>query len=572
MVEGNVFLFLNAIIYTMDDKGSRADAMAIFEDKIIAIGKEKEVIEQIKSFKKGKLLKVTEINLNGECIVPGFIDTHMHPAFAIYSKTQCDLKNVRSYSELQEILKNEDKKRPPGDWVLGFDLMEDVFDNSKEQYFPDKKILNVIKRPVLIFRHDGHICGVNSKALEIIGINKANVKEKVPEFGEIRLNEDGEPTGIFTEDAIGLASDAIQVPNIESFKKATVEFHKELASHGITTIGGIIQASEFGPAGKVGEMEIELMRVLLNEGLIEQDIVFYFIMDKPRKLKRIQKTFIKSEKLREKYVVGGIKIYGDGSFGAKTACMFEPFSDFPDYQGFMVNSKEKLHEMVKETIELGFQVAIHAIGDKANRIIVDVYRDVIMEILRNNEKKFSDLTKREKLLLIQDIKSKLPRLRIEHASITQTNVLQDASDLCIIMACQPGFLNSEKDWLEKRVGPERIKQTYAFKSILEACIILAGASDAPIESTSVLEAIHVCVTRNGIVPKERISVMDALKVFTCNAAYALGQESIKGSLEKGKLADFVILEKDLTDIAIEKVKNLRILETYHRGKLIYKWS
>ncbi|NHI93090.1 MAG: amidohydrolase [Candidatus Lokiarchaeota archaeon] len=572
MKDNTIVLFFNCQIYTMDQKLSEAEAMAIFNDEIIAIGKETRVREEINLIKSIKNAKLIEKNVGGACIVPGFIDAHMHPAFYIYSKTQCNLSKVRGYVELKNILEKEDKIRPPGDWLVGLDLMEDVFINPEERKFPDRNFLDIFHRPILIFRHDGHICAVNSKALEIIGINSSNAKEKTPEFGEIRLDKDGNPTGILTEDAIGFASAAIQVPDLESFKKATIEFHSELASFGITTIGGVIQIGEFGPAGKIGEMEIELMRVLLNQGIIEQDIVFYFITDKPHKLERLKRTYIKSKELKEKYVIGGVKIYGDGSFGAKTACMFEPFSDSPEHKGFMVNKKEKLHEMVKNSIELGFHVAIHAIGDKANRIIVDVYKDVIMELLMNKEKKFSELTKNEKNHLFKEIKLKLPRLRIEHASILTSDVLDDASELGIIMVCQPAFLNSEQTWLERRVGPERIKHTYAFRSIIDSGIILAGASDAPVESASVMEAIQACVMRNGIIPEEKISVIEALKMFTWNAAHALGQNLKKGSLEKEKLADFVILEKDIKEVQIDELKRLKILETYHRGKLIYRMN
>ena len=555
MIEGSIFLFLNAKIYTMDEVNSEAKSMAIFNDKILAIGAEKKVFEEIETFQKDKFINVIEINLNGACIVPGFIDTHMHPGYYIYFNTQRDLSDVKSYSKLEELLKLEDKKRSPGEWVLGFDLMEDIFEDPKERRFPNRYDLDKISlnRPILIFRHDGHICSVNSVALKLIGIDENNVKSKTPEFGEIRIDKNGKPTGVFTEDAIGLASGAIQIPDIDAFREATKKFSKELASQGITTCGGMVQTGDIGPAGKAGEMEVELLRVLLNEGLVEQDIALYIGVEKPKKLKRFEKMFIKNIEFKNKYFIAGIKIYSDGSFGASTACMFKPYSDSVEGKtGFMVISKEQLFELVYGSVKLGFSVATHAIGDKANRIVVDIYRDVLSKITLKSELK--------------------QRLRIEHASILREDVLKDAADNKIIMCCQPAFINSEYTWLEKRIGSKRLKNAYPFRSIIDSGCILAGASDAPIESVNVLDALQACVTRHGMVPEESITVLEALKMFTYNAAYALGQESIKGSLEKGKLADFVILDRDILKIPIETIKNIKILETYHRGTLIFKYN
>ena len=249
-----------------------------------------------------------------------------------------------------------------------------------------------------------------------------------------------------------------------------------------------------------------------------------------------------------RYTIGGLKLWADGSFGASTAYMFEPFTDSPEGKtGFMIIKKDKLYELFNETYKLGFPIACHAIGDRANRIVVDVFRDVI-----NENKKNESL-----------------RCRIEHASLVNEKTLADAADLRLIFVCQPSFINSEYTWLEKRLGPKRVKYVYPFRSIIDSGIILAGASDAPIESANVLEAFHACVTRNGFVPEQSISISEALRMFTYNAAYALGQENIKGSLEKGKLADFVILDHNIMTHPIDKFTELKIIATYHRGKQIF---
>jgi hypothetical protein len=562
MEDLKVILFFNAKIITMDKNDNIYDAMGIFQDKILAIGKENQVRKEINHFLENKsTVKIEERDLEGGCIVPGFIDSHMHPGMYIYFKTQLDLSGVRNYSGLKKILMQADKERKEGEWIIGFDLMEDIFDEDSEKHFPTRWDIDKYcpNRPVVIMRHDGHICAVNTLVLREIDLNKDTVKEKTPESGEIRIDKDGIPSGIFTEEATALALTNVAIPDFNTFNEATVKMSKELASYGITTCGGIIQLDETGPAGKTGAMEWDLIQLMIKKDLIEQDFVFYYSTDRPKKLKRLKKSVSKLSEVKNKFTVGGLKIYSDGSFGAHTACLYEPFSDLEDNEknpsqekvkksGFMVREFNDMYNLSKEAFDIGFQVIIHAIGDKANRIVVNVFNKVITDsILKNDDKYF----------------------RIEHASMLKQDVLEDSSRLGIIMACQPNFINSEYTWLENRLGSERIKYTYPFKSIIDNNILLAAASDAPVESANVLEGIFACVTRNGFVPEESISIREALKMYTINAATALRQEDIKGSLEKGKLADFVIINRDIEAIKPDEILNIEIKNTYHRGKIIY---
>ncbi len=547
-------IFYNCVIYAVDEKNSKAEAMAVFKDKIIAIGTEQSVREGVKEYfntyqaDPEETLELEEQDLGGACIVPGFIDAHMHPGYYIYYKTQLDLSNIKNYKELENVLKKEDKDKDPEDWIFGLDLMEDLFDDPTERRFPNKNDLDLMcsNRPVVILRHDGHICSVNSVVLEKIGLNASNVKDLTPISGEIKLDSEGNPNGVFTEAATALVLDEVPM-NFKGLEDACNAVSSELASFGITTCGGIIQAGERGMAGKAGALEYVLIQSLIKDDLIEQDFVFYVVIDKPKKLKRLSQSFLKLNKEENRFVIGGIKIFGDGTFGACTAYLYEPFSNSPEDSGFMVTDKETIYKIAKETAELGFQVTCHSIGDKSNRLIVDIYRDIINELKLGKSNKF----------------------RIEHASLLTDDVIKDAAKLDIIFVCQPSFINSEYTWLEGRLGPKRIKRVYPFRAIIDAGVVLVGASDAPVESASVLEAFRACVTRNNFVPEQQITIMEALKIFTYDAAYALGQEKIKGSLEIGKLADFVILDKDINLISFENQINLRILATYHRGKLIY---
>lgn len=549
-------LFYNCTILTVDKNDSKAEAMAIFKDKIIAIGELIEVRNEIDTFKENfkrdsnKNIRLIEKNLDGACIVPGFIDSHLHAVMAIYFKTQVNLVLVKGYSELEAILNSEDSIREENEWIFGYNLMEQRFEDPGEHYFPDRYKLDEMcpNRPVIILRYDGHICSVNSIALEKIGITKDNAKEFTPDSGEIQLDAEGNPTGVFTEGATSYALENIAIPSSERFMEAAKKFTYELATFGITTCGVIIQIGETGIAGKIGSVELPFIKYILKEGVIEQDFVFYLATYKPKKINQVKRSFSKLFGEDDKYTIGGLKLWADGSFGASTSYMFEPFTDSPEGKtGFMILEKDKLYELFNESYKLGFPIACHAIGDQANRIVVDVFRDVI------NENK----------------KNKLLRCRIEHASLINEKTLADAADLCLIFVSQPSFINSEYTWLEERLGPERIKYVYPFRSIIDSGIILAGASDAPIESPSVLDAFQACVTRNGFVPEQSISISEALRMFTYNGAYSLGQETIKGSLEKGKLADFVILDHNIMTQPIDKLRELKIIATYHRGKQIF---
>ena len=551
-----ITLFKNCKIETVDNKSSIAEVMSMYRDKILAIGTEKNVRSETRNFIENseRDVKLIEVDLRGAYIVPGFIDAHLHPIIAIYYKTQLHLSEVRSYAELGAILKKEDEIRSKDEWILGFNLMENVFTDPAERFFPDRYKLDEIctNRPLIIFRYDGHICSVNSLALNIMGIEKSTVNEITFESGEIQLDAEGNPSGIFTEGATTFALENAPTPSREMFKEASKKFFDELASYGITTCGAIIQAGELGIAGKAGRLELPFLKYLIQEGQIEQDLVIFIVTDKLKKLNQIKRSFSKLVGESDKISVDGIKLWADGSFGAFTAYMFEPFSDsIKNKTGLIVTERKKLFEIFKEAYELGYLLACHAVGDRANRMVVDVYRDILEETNENKTVK------------------KPKRIRIEHASLIDNNTLADAAKLGIIFACQPQYINSEYMWLEKRLGPKRIKYVYPFRSIIDSGAVLAGASDAPIESPNVLEAIQACVTRNGFVPEQAINVYEALKMFTFNAAFALGKEKVKGSLETGKLADFVILERDIMSVPSDKIADIKILKTYHRGKEIF---
>ncbi|MHA1267620.1 MAG: amidohydrolase [Candidatus Helarchaeota archaeon] len=539
----------------MDPQNTIAEALAFYQEKILAVGLETEVRTRIQQLSEqiqqniGKRPETQTINIAGKCLLPGFIDAHLHPGFYFYKKTQLDLSDVRSYDELRAKIQKAASTTNPGEMIAGFDLMEDLFTNPEERRFPTRWDLDSMcpHQPCLIMRHDGHICAVNSLTLTQLNITSSNVKERTPMSGEIQMNSQGIPTGIFTEEATGIVLEALPIPETTKLLEACKETSRELASFGITTCGAIVQAGDIGVEGKAGAMIIPLLEAFIKQDLIPQDYVFYISTNRPKVLKRYQRLFHKLSTSEYRFTVGGIKIYADGSFGASTSCMFEPFSDSPTARkGFLLHTKDEFIALFQETLELGFQIACHAIGDKANAIIVELFQT-----------------------LLKDHPEYAPKCRIEHASILTPETLEKIAQLGITLVCQPAFITSEYTWLERRLGPSRVKQTYPFRSILDAGVRLAGASDAPIEPANVLTAIQACVTRHGFVPEQAITVEEALKMYTLNAAYALGQEHIKGSLEQGKFADLILLDQNPLTVPPENLNNIKILATWHRGSKIY---
>lgn len=549
-MSSDIFFFFNGNIITGDKDFSVCTAFAILEDKILYTGTREQVNKHIlANYPK---LNIVFRDLMGITVVPGFIDSHMHPIIAIYYKTQLQLSHIRSYKELKDEFEEAILNKPKDEWTLGLDFLEERFTNLEERKFPTRYDLDKISstHPIIVLRHDGHSCVTNSFGLKLLGISKKTISKFEMESGRIEIDETGEPTGVFTESATSILLDQIPTPRFENFVEAGRHFSDEMASHGITTIGGVLQTTEEGPSGSLGSFEFSIMQMLIRENALSQDYVLYLISKKPKKLVRFDKVIKKLDNDRNRFVLGGIKRFLDGAIGARTAFMSEPFSDGdPDNFGYLVHDIEELKNIIDNTVDLGFQVICHAIGDQANRILVDIYEEI------QNRHDSSEIKN---------------GFRIEHASVLSDALIEKIRKNEIIIASQPSFLENEYTWLKTRLGEERVKKTYPFKSIIDSGIILAGASDAPVENPSVLNAIGIAMDRFSFIKEECLSINQALKMFTISAAKALRQESLKGSLEPGKYADFIMLNGNILELSADEIKKIKILEAYSRGKCIFR--
>ena len=536
MVQGEFLgiVFYDGPIITMNENQPTIEAVGIRDEKIISVGTLEEVKEKMGS-------EYSLINLKGKCLLPGFIESHMHLIHLMSSLVNINLSSVESLNELQNILKKTAIKKAPDDLIYGFSLKEEQFDDP---ILPTRLDLDVCPNPVFIMRYDGHIGIVNSKGLDLVGID---VNTKIPEGGEIRRDKEGILTGVISENALDLVFSVATkyfIPKGEDVKLTAIKASKFLAEKGITSIHSVFDY-EKGREGGLGSFEIPLYEEA--QGLIMQNCYALVNTNSPEKLVELKKTSLDGGQIDSKFKLNTLKLFLDGSFGAKTACMWEPFSDAPNMCGFCTTEEDIIYEKMKTAHNLGFQIVIHAIGDRANRIAVDLYKKLLIEFPRKDH-----------------------RHRIEHASMLTDDVIQDMKDLGIIASCQPPFINSEFTWLEKRLGKERCKYTYPMRSILDGGVMLISGSDCPIEDPSPILGLHALVNRNGFVPEQCITMEEALKTYTINAAYGAFEDDVKGSIEVGKLADLVILDKNPLEIDKDRIKGIQVVETIIRGKSIFK--
>ena len=518
----------------MEDNLPTVEAVGITGEKIVALGTFEEVKTQVGN-------NYTLVDLNGLTLLPGFIDCHLHPILFVFYQVSPDVSEVTSLHELKNALKMAVKGKPNDKLIIALNLSEEKLEVP---VLPTKWDLDEAcpNHPVFILRYDGHIGIANSEALKLVGIDE---NTSIPEGGEIRRNENGELTGIISETAVSPILSKVSFPAGKELADAAKKAFNYLASQGLTSLHGILHSDAGGEFGDFGVVEIPLLKSI--QSYIYQNWYVMVNTERPKKLKRIKKPPLDGGNEESQFKLGCFKLFLDGTFGAKTACMFEPFTDEPGMCGFCVVEMDDIYEKMKIAHEEGFQICIHAIGDKGNRIAVDLYKKLLLESPRENH-----------------------RHRIEHASMLTTDVLEDMANFNIIASCQPQFINSEYGWLEKRLGRERCKYTYPMKSIIDAGVLLISGSDCPVEDPSVIMGLHALVNRNDFIPDERIDMKEALKTFTINAAYGSFEEDLKGSLKVGKFADFVILNNNPLKIPIDKIKELKVTETIIRGNTVFK--
>jgi len=514
-------VILNANVITLNSKKPRAKAIAVYENKIIAVGSNKEISKYIGE-------KTQVIDAKNKTVFPGFVDCHVHmAAFGRIFQT-LDLRNVDSIEKLKQKLREYADKNPEKSWILGSGWDQEKF---VEKRYPTRWDLDdaVSERPVLIVRVCGHVGVANSKALQIAGITKTTIIEG----GKVDLDEaSGEPNGILRENALELVRKAKPKTSAKELEHVCLLACQKAVENGLTEVHWIIESAE----------EIQTVFRLYSEGKLPLKVYFGIPVEFLKELAALKlSTGFGNEMVK----IGFVKIFADGSLGARTAALKEPYSDMPETKGMMLYTQKRLNELVLSAHKSGLQLAVHAIGDYA----VESVLKALSKALKKHHRKDH-------------------RHRIEHCSVLNPKLVRSMKRLGVIASVQPHFVFSDF-WVIDRLGKQRARWVYPFKTLMSEGIIVASGSDSPVEPINPLLGIWAAVARK-IFTEERLTLEEALKTYTLNAAYASFEEKSKGTIEIGKLADLTILDGDLDKIELDKIKDVQVKMVIVNGKIVYK--
>ncbi|MEX6475677.1 amidohydrolase [Fusobacterium animalis] len=535
-------LFINGEIYSMKKEGEKFQSLGIKDGKITFLGTD----EEAKNLSSKEL-----INLKGKMMIPGMADAHLHLYAYCQNLTFVDLSKVHNINEMINLMKEKIKNVKKGDWVKGVN-----FDQSKwkENRFPTLEEMDSISKdnPIIIKRCCLHAVVANSKALEMASIGK---NYQAGSGGIVELDKDGMPNGILREQSTKVFDDILPDPlkNIEVQKRIMQDVLNDMSSKGITTIHTY--------AAKIWQYneDINIYKNFEKEGKLPLRVTV--CIDE-----LFEPEILTKEKLNNPYrkvQLGAYKIFSDGSMGSRSAALKEPYSDDPKNSGFMLFTQEELNNKILTGYEHGLQPAIHAIGDRA----LDMTLSAIEYTLK---------TTKEKGMTDEEQKKRLP-FRIIHVQMIDDDLLERMKKLPLVLDIQPVFLCTDLHWIEDRIGKERLKGSFALKTMEKAGLIQTGGSDCPVETYEPLKGIYAAVTRQdmegypteGFLPEERLSVYEALCMYTKNVPYATGQESVLGTLEIGKFADLTVLEKNLFKIDKKEIKDVKVEQTYVAGNCVF---
>jgi predicted amidohydrolase YtcJ len=517
------------------EPGAAPEALATAGGRIVAVGDARACREALHA---AGARDFESVDLRARSLLPGFIDTHLHPVMLVYFDANADLRGVRSVAALQAELRRRGAALAPGEWLVGLQLQDE---DLEEKRLPTARELDAAcsDRPVVVVEHDGHSAVGNQLALEAAGIG-ADTPD--PPGGRIARDACGAPAGPCFESAAQRLLGAVPSPSIDRLRDTARRTFARLSSHGITSAGVILQTDHEGPAGSAGALETLAM------GLFLESLPFatYAILSgrDPRAAIAARATPLHDPAAGRR--VGGYKIFADGTFGSCTACMHEPFADRAGERGLWTHDADELFARMCAAHEAELQLCIHAIGDAAIERCVDLYERLLAASPRPDH-----------------------RHRIEHASLVPPALAARIARLGIAVSTQPLFIHSEKTWLHRRLGAGRARHAYPLRTLLDAGVLVGGASDAPVESLDVLHAIQCCVTREGFEPQQAITPLEALALFTRDAARLQFEEHEKGTLAPGKRADLVVATGNPLACAPDRIADLRVVRTVSAGRVVF---
>jgi predicted amidohydrolase YtcJ len=514
----------NAVVYTVNDDFITAEAFAVRNGKFVAVG----TMDEITS----KYVSKNVIDAGGKAIFPGLYDPHSHFLGLGQMLSQADLVGTTSYEEIIERLKAFEKENPDNQWLVGRGWDQNDWEVKE---FPTKELLDEAfpDKPVALTRIDGHALIANSKALQLAKITSGS---KV-DGGDVIL-KNGEPTGVLIDNAQGFIRRVIPRAE-EAEKRAMIQAAEaECFKYGLTTV------SDAG----LNRDDIELIEKMHEEGSLKIRDYVMVSLGMANLEYYLKKGIIKTDRLN----VRSVKLYADGALGSRGACLLEPYADASDQTGFLLLSAKELERSLTEIYSSDYQANTHCIGDSANRLILDIYGKLLKD---KNER----------------------RWRIEHAQIVSKTDVPKFGKYSIIPSIQATHGTSDMYWADERLGDERVKTAYAFQDLLKQNGMVANGSDFPVEFVNPIFGFHSAVARQdnhnfpegGYQMENALTREQAMRAMTIWAAYANFEEKERGSIEVGKMADFILTDKDLMQIPNEEMRGVKVLKTVVGGEQVY---
>lgn len=535
-------IFVNGKVWTENPAHPEAQAVALEGNRILAVGGN-EAIRRL----AGPDTNI--IDLHGHLLLPGFNDAHVHFLQGGSSLISVQLNDANSQTEFRDRIAAFAKGLPPGAWIR-----DGIWDHQRwnPPAPPNHQLIDEAcgDHPAFLWRLDGHMALANALALKLAGIDR-NTKD-VP-GGEIERDKDGNPTGILKDAATGIVERVMPPPSQAEEDQAMEAAMHEAAKHGVTSVQNMADSS-------VDRSQPDLFREFQKYEREGKLTVRIYEAEPVRDYKSLADSGIVAPFGSPYLRLGNLKAFADGALGSETAWMDEPFANNAKYSGLAspdLLDQEHFYDEMRQADKAGLQISIHAIGDRANRTILDLYARL--------EKDNGPADRRP---------------RIEHAQHLHPEDYSRFAKLGIIASMQPYHAIDDGRWAVTELGPERIKSSYAWKSLLDAGAILAFGSDWPVAPLDPVMGIYAAATRrtldgknpNGWIPEQRITVAQAVHAYTIGSAYAEHQEKVKGSIEPGKLADLVVLSEDIFMIPPEAIEHTKVDMTIFNGKVIYKRS
>ncbi|HET9776997.1 MAG TPA: amidohydrolase [Gemmatimonadaceae bacterium] len=529
----------NGRIYTVDNARPQVSALAVRDGRVLFVGSDAEA-----KALAGPSTQV--IDLRGAAVYPGFTDAHAHLLGLGNMLQRVNLAGSTSYDEVIERVKAWAKNVKPGEWIQGRGWDQNRWPVKE---FPTHEALSRAfpSNPVVLDRIDGHALLANARAMELAHVTAAT---RDPAGGRIVRLASGEPSGVFVDNAKSLISRAVPEPTRANTRKAILAAVAEANRWGLTGIHDPGEGAEavgiYEELARAGNYNLRNYVMLSDPG-------------EPGSAKAMGNPYIQRGPQNALYDghlwIRAIKLYADGALGSRGAALLAPYSDDPTNSGLLVSRPEHIEAWAEWALRHGFQINVHAIGDRGNRVVLDAFDSALRKIPKANH-----------------------RFRIEHAQVLSPQDIPRFARLGVIPSMQATHQTSDMRWAESRVGPQRIRGAYAWRSLLNTGVIIPNGTDFPVEEVNPLLTFHAAVTRQdptnwpagGWYPEQKMTRQEALQSMTIWPAYAGFQESVLGSLTPGKYADFVVLDRDIMTVPDTEILAARVLSTWVGGKRVYE--